>query len=60
MGPRQVQVPKGYKIKKDGKVSSDDRMYASHGRGIWIEPSFKMVGKNVSMFLMVATPQVII
>ena len=56
MAARKV-IPKGYRIKREGRVMSDDRMYSSLVNK-WIEPTGFMIGKNVGTFIAVIMPRV--
>ena len=57
MPTRRKIMPKGFKVKREGRVSADDRLYSSLNSK-WIDPSAWMIGKNIGMFITVATPQI--
>ncbi len=58
MSERKKVLPKGFKVKREGRIASDDKIYSTFNSGRWIHPSALMIGKNVDIFITVATPQV--
>ena len=57
MTTRRKRIPKGYKVKREGRVTMHDKMYSTLLEGTWVKPSAFMLGKNVNMFVTVVTPR---